>query len=141
MNIARDLMVLSIQSYKQKRLSDAGTLFAAALASTDSCEFIARLEKLNFNTDVVADVVRESDMVSENIDPEVALETEEVGLESLAPMRRMNSPQGLMDEVMCDSLSDIAQALASSMAEEEDDESDSSVSSVQVVRSPICVRS
>ena len=44
MNVARDLLVLAIQAHGQKKFSDAGTLFASALASEDAPELLQHLQ-------------------------------------------------------------------------------------------------
>lgn len=45
MNVARDLLVLSIQAHQNGKFADAGTLYAAALASDDAPALLAHLEQ------------------------------------------------------------------------------------------------
>jgi hypothetical protein len=81
MSLTRDMLVLAAVAFREKRYSDAGTLFATAMSCDDSEEFFENLSKmdetsLSFSEKTLAQISKEISLSME--DPETdATEDEE----------------------------------------------------------------
>lgn len=91
MSLTRDMLVLAAVAFREKRYSDAGTLFATAMSCDDFEEFFENLSKmdtetsLSFSEKTLAQISKEISLSMEDPETDATEDEEEIESDDLDP--------------------------------------------------------